>query len=460
MVNNSTIAAICTGLGEGSIGIVRVSGKDTINTVDKIFKSKKYLSVLHIPVRYAVLGKVIDDKGEIDEVLLLKFIAPNSYTGENVIEIHCHGGQIVLRRILNVLLRNGAYLAQPGEFTKRAFLNGKIDLIQAESVIDIINAKTDAALQAANRGLSGILSSKVHTIRNEILFTVAHIEATIDYPEDGIENIQHEEILSYVTKWDKQLNDILVSANRGNVLRNGLLTIILGRPNVGKSSLLNFLLGQERAIVTKIPGTTRDIIEEYIDIEGIPIKLIDTAGIRKTSNPIEQIGIERALKVSNEADLILYILDYSENIHKDDIRNLKNLEKKNILYIVNKIDLPKKLNFFDLTKSLSNKHSVVYCSAQTGYGLDTLIKSIKKTIENIKGAFNDEEIMATDRQLEKIYLAKKSLKNIIQTIHSKIPLDCITIDLQDGCELLGEITGESIQEDLIETIFKEFCVGK
>jgi len=455
-----TIAAISTAIGEGGIGIVRISGPRAFEIAEKIFKPRIKKSLFEFKNRTLYLGDIVDSNDEIiDEVLLAIFKAPHTYTREDMVEINCHGGLVAQKRILALVLDNGARLAEPGEFTKRAFLNGRIDLSQAEAVIDIIRAKTDRALAVANRRLTGEFSEKISRIRSNLLNVIAHIEANIDFPEDDIPEAEPEYISQEINNALKMVEDLLRSAGSGRILREGLSTLILGNTNVGKSSLLNALLQEERAIVTDIPGTTRDIIEEYIDIQGIPIKIIDTAGIRQTTDEVEKIGINRAMKHLQEAELVLLMIDVSRKLTDDDKRLIELVGDKTTITVINKVDLPVAVDEYEIEK-LVPEAKIVKVSALKQEGIDELKTVIYDTITEKMGFTDEGLIVASERQRRILEESREFLKGALCAMAEGVPIEMVEIDIRDAWEKLGEITGDTVSEDIINTIFQKFCIGK
>lgn len=454
---NDTIAAVATAAGEGGIGIVRISGIKAIAAADRIFRSKNGSLVTDLTARLATLGEVVSETGVIDEVLLLKFMAPHSYTGEDVVEIQAHGGAVAIRQILQAVLRNGIRLAEPGEFTKRAFLNGRIDLAQAEAVIDVIRARTNAALKAAHRGLSGRMSSAVREIRAGLLALLAHIAVAVDYPEDDIDELVISDVKTKTKSWLKQLESLLTGARSGKILRDGLSVAIVGLPNAGKSSLLNALLGTERAIVTAIPGTTRDSIEECVNIRGIPVVLTDTAGIRDTTDAVERIGVERATSIAAAAELVLYVIDGSVATQDLDVLNMSEYSGRMIV-VINKDDLARRVDVEQL-KTVAESSPIVRISTLEESGMAELEQAIYDMV--YANRMEPEQVaVANSRQIEVLLRAKHSLENVCGAIKEGMPCDILSVDLSDAWESLGEVTGETVKEDLLDRIFSEFCLGK
>lgn len=447
-----TIAAISTPAGVGGIGIVRISGKDALKITKKVFKPKKNREYKSHTIRY---GYIVDNENNIvDEVLVSYFKAPNTYTGEDICEINCHGGTISTKKILDLVLKNGAVMAEAGEFTKKAFINGKLDLSQAEAVIDVINSKTEKENKASLNQLQGFLSKKINEIKQIIIDLLVDIEANIDYPEYDIEEVKREKIEKNLSESIEKLEKLEKSFESGKMLKEGVTTAIVGKPNVGKSSLLNALLKEERAIVTEIPGTTRDTIEEYITIKGVPLKIIDTAGIRETTDRVEEIGVEKSKKILNEAQLILILLDGTKVLEQEDLDLLKLVENKKHIVVINKIDVENKIDKSKITGK------IVEISAKTLEGLENL----ENTIENMF-SFNDievenEAIITSLRHKQLIVLAKEELEKTKDAVINGLPIDMLSIEIQNAIQHLGEITGEAVSEDVIKGIFSKFCVGK
>lgn len=454
-----TIVAISTANGNGGIGIIRLSGKNTFDIIKKIFKPKN--SSEEIKGYSMKYGNIINPKNNeiIDEVLVSYFIAPKSYTTENMCEINSHGGMIVEKKILEICLENGAELAQPGEFTKRAFLNGRIDLSQAEGIIDLINAKSDMEAKESLGQLKGFLSSQIKEIEQKLLDIMVDIEVTIDYPEYDVDEVTNNKANESLQTIIKLLEKLEKSFDRGKILKDGIKTVILGKPNAGKSSLLNALLKEDRAIVSDIAGTTRDTIEEYINLDGIALKLIDTAGIRDTENTIEKIGVEKSKKLAESADLIIAIIDNSQNLDDDDRRILEIIKDKKAVIVLNKVDIKDK-------NEENEKHILKLCkptikmSAKNEIGLDDLYTEIIRLFE-INDISNGNEVLITnERHKKQIKKAKENIEKAIETVKSKMPVDIVTIYITQALEDLGEITGQNVSENIINEIFSKFCLGK
>ena len=458
-----TIAAISTAVGNGGIGIIRMSGKDTFNILEKIFinnKNKK-ININNIKGYTMQYGYIINPKNNeiIDEVLVSLFKNPKSYTREDMCEINSHGGMVVEKQILEQCLRNGANLAEPGEFTKRAFLNGRIDLSQAESIMDLINSKTDKEAKASINQLEGELSNKIKEIKNNLLSFMADIEASIDYPEYDIEEVTNKRALELLENVNNKLINLKNSFNKGKILKEGIKTAIVGRPNAGKSSLLNKILKEERAIVSEIEGTTRDTIEEYININGIPLKIIDTAGIRDTDDTIEKIGVEKALNVANDAELILAIFDNTKELEKEDIDILNLIKNKNSIILLNKTDL-KENNLENKKELLDTNKKIIKISAKEGNGIDELYKEIENLFQINDFETGKEIIITNIRHKNQIDNAIKSIENAKDAIKNDMPIDIISISIKQCLEDLSKITGENVSEDIINEIFSKFCLGK
>ena len=458
-----TIAAISTAIGNGGIGIIRMSGKESFKILEKIFKNSKgeKLDLKKIKGYTIQYGTIVDSKTneKIDEVLVSFFKNPKSYTREDMCEINSHGGMIIEKQILEQCLKNGAILAEPGEFTKRAFLNGRIDLSQAESIMDLINSKTEKESKASINQLQGDLSNKINEIRHDLLDIMADIEASIDYPEYDIEEVTNNKALGILENAKNKLESLKDTFRSGKILKEGIKTAIIGRPNAGKSSLLNKILKEERAIVSEIEGTTRDTIEEFITIKGIPLKIIDTAGIRKTSDKIEEIGVKKALDIAKDAELVLVILDNSKKLTEEDREILKLAESKNSIILLNKVDL--KENNLENSEELKkiNKR-IIKISAKNGNGIEELYNEIENMFQ-IKNLETDGEIIITNiRHKNQIEYAINNINEAINAVKNNLPIDIISISIKQTLEDLGKITGENVSEDIINEIFSKFCLGK
>jgi tRNA modification GTPase len=454
-----TIAAIATPMGEGGIGIIRVSGPVSVEVVDKIYKGREKLSTVDShTIHY---GHLIDPVSVevLEEVMVTVLRSPRTFTREDVIEINCHGGIVSVNRVLQLVLENGARLAEPGEFTKRAFLNGRIDLSQAEAVIDLIRAKTDRAMKVALHQVEGRLSKLIKRLRHEMLELMAHIEVNIDYPEHDVESLTRNFLLEKSEKIREEISRLLETAGQGKILREGLSTVIIGRPNVGKSSLLNTLLHESKAIVTDIPGTTRDVIEEYVNVRGVPLRLVDTAGIRETEDLVEKIGVERSRQMLKQADLILLMLNYNEELSKDDLSLLELVKGLPTIGIVNKVDLPQKLNLEEVNHYLPPS-SLILTSVTEEQGIEELEKAIAQLFFKGQVLQDDQTYVSNARHIASLKAAIIAMDEFRQGIEFLMPVDMAAFDLKRSWELLGEITGETAKEDLLDQIFSQFCLGK
>ncbi|MBM6763440.1 tRNA uridine-5-carboxymethylaminomethyl(34) synthesis GTPase MnmE [Ligilactobacillus agilis] len=454
-----TIAAISTPPGEGAISIVRLSGEEAVALAQKIFKGKDLSQVPSHTINY---GHIIDPKtqAEIDEVMVSVMRAPKTFTREDVIEINCHGGIVATNKILQLLLANGARLAEPGEFTKRAFLHGRIDLTQAESVMDLIRAKTDRSMKVALNQLDGNLSHLIRNLRQDILDVLAQVEVNIDYPEyDDVETMTTKLLKEKALEAKARIHQLLETAQQGKVLREGLATAIVGRPNVGKSSLLNYLLHEDKAIVTDIAGTTRDVIEEYVNVRGVPLKLIDTAGIRETTDKVEAIGVERSRKAIEQADLVMLVLNSSEELTAEDLELVAATNGKKRIVILNKMDLEPKLDV-EVLKQHVDAAEILTTSVLTNEGVDKLEERIAELffggIEN-----SQTTVMVTNaRHIGLLSQAEDALAAVLAGIEQGMPVDLVQIDMTNAWDLLGEITGDSYQDELLNQLFSQFCLGK
>jgi tRNA modification GTPase len=457
---SDTIAAIATASGEGSIAIIRVSGNDAIRIVEPLFRTKTPLSL--VPSHTIHYGYIINSSsGEtVEEVLVTVMRAPRSFTMEDVVEINSHGGTVAAQAILKLLLTSGVRLAEPGEFTKRAFLNGRIDLSQAEAVMDLIRAKSDRAFKIAMKQAKGQLSEKIRHIRSNLLQLIAHLEVNIDYPEHDTPELTEMHITDQCGVVAEQLAKMIEDAKRGKMLREGIVTAIVGRPNVGKSSLLNALVKENRAIVTDIPGTTRDIIEEYIILNGVPLKLLDTAGIRETNDLVEQIGVEKSRGAIEEADLVLLVLSNDQISFKEELQILKSVEHKCVIICINKSDLATKINLQELQLSLSNNHKIVLLSVKENKGFTELEKAIADLFFNGRIETDDLTYLSNVRHIYLLEQANQSLFEAVEATTSGMPIDIIQLDIRNSWEQLGLIIGESVGDSLLDEIFSQFCLGK
>ncbi|SFG72267.1 tRNA uridine-5-carboxymethylaminomethyl(34) synthesis GTPase MnmE [Oribacterium sp. WCC10] len=455
---NDTICALATPAAEAGIGVIRISGPDAVFIASKLIKSKNGKSVDISETHRIKYGFIYDGDQALDEVLIMTMISPKSFTGEDTVEIDCHGGVLMMRRILEIVVKNGARLAEPGEFTKRAFLNGRIDLSEAEAVSDIISSENDFALKASINQLRGSVSEKIKHFRAIILEDDAYIEAALDDPEhitlDGFRSILYDHISEII----KDLDNLISSADDGKKLKEGIRTVILGKPNAGKSSLLNILVGSERAIVTDIEGTTRDTLEEHINIKGISLTIIDTAGIRDTNDTVEKIGVERALDAADNADLIIYVVDSSKALDDSDFKIISRVKDQQCIVLLNKSDLDSMVGQADLEKLTGKK--VIPISAKNNFGIDSLESEISNMFFNNRINFNDQLIITNLRHKNCLINANQALHEVINSITNYMPEDFFTIDLMKAYEELGYILGEEVSEDLINEIFSKFCMGK
>ncbi|WP_338443602.1 tRNA uridine-5-carboxymethylaminomethyl(34) synthesis GTPase MnmE [Bacillus spizizenii] len=457
-----TIAAISTPMGEGAIAIVRLSGPEAIQIADKIYKGPKGKTLSSVESHTIHYGHIVDRPSDrvVEEVMVSVLKAPRTFTREDVIEINCHGGIVTVNQVLQLALREGARLAEPGEFTKRAFLNGRIDLSQAEAVMDLIRAKTDRAMNVAMNQMEGRLSALVRRLRSEILETLAHVEVNIDYPEyDDVEEMTHQLLVEKATAVKKEIEALLRTSEQGKILREGLSTVIIGRPNVGKSSLLNSLVHEAKAIVTDIPGTTRDVIEEYVNVRGVPLRLVDTAGIRETEDIVERIGVERSRQVLKEADLILLVLNYSEELSEEDVKLFEAVEGMDVIVIMNKTDLEAKIDS-ERVRELANGRPVVTTSLLKEEGVNDLEEAIQSLFYTGVIESGDLTYVSNTRHISILQQAKRAIEDALSGIEQDVPIDMVQIDLTRCWELLGEIIGDSVHESLIDQLFSQFCLGK
>jgi len=452
-----TITAISTPIGEGGLGTVRISGPRAFSIGDKIFTKK----VSRLPSHTVHHGHIVDPKSKerVDEVMLSIFKKPSSFTAENMIEISGHGGIVPLRKILEVILLNGARLAEPGEFTKRAFLNERIDLAQAEAVVDIIRAKTEMGLKVALHQLDGELSSKIEGLRQELINLSAHLETAIDFPEEDIERLESPQMLLRARKVLREVRKLLKGAERGKVLRDGIRTVIIGRPNVGKSSLLNALLKEKRAIVTPIPGTTRDIIEEIINVKGIPLKIIDTAGLTTAEGIVEKESVARTRSSLKAADLVLLVMDAATHLSQEDHKIMADVKDKKVIVVINKTDLPEVIEANEIKKILHDKR-VLKVSATKKTGLGRLERMIIDLIFEGGVAPSDRTLVTNLRHRDALERTERSLEKVIESIRNNMSAEFISLDLKATLDSLGEITGKTVTEDILDEIFSQFCIGK
>lgn len=459
MVQTDTIAAIATAMGNSGIGIVRISGDAAIEIADKIFRTKNGKLKIRDAATHTIHYGYVYDQGEwIDEVLLMLMKGPKSFTAEDTVEIDCHGGMLVTRRVLEAALKAGARLAEPGEFTKRAFLNGRIDLTQAEAVMDVIHAKNEYALKSSVGQLRGSVSKKIKELRGKLIYEIAFIESALDDPEHISLDGYGEKLLERMKDMERELKRLVQSSSNGRVISEGIKTVILGKPNAGKSSLMNVLVGEDRAIVTEIAGTTRDILEEHIYLQGISLNVIDTAGIRSTDDVVEKIGVERAMEAAKEADLIIYVVDASRGLDENDFRIMEFIKDKKAVVLLNKSDLEQIVSAEEI-KEKSN-HSVIPISAKEETGIDRLEEEIKALFYEGKIDFNDQVLITNVRHAQALKEALDSVQMVEKSIEDGMPEDFFSIDLMNAYEKLGLIIGEAVEDDLVNEIFSKFCMGK
>ena len=458
-MKSDTIAAIATAMTPSGIGIIRISGDDSIELIDKIYKSKSGKKLLSQCDSHTVhYGFIYDGDEKIDEVMVFIMRAPNTYTREDTIEIDCHGGVFVMKRILETVIKYGARPAEPGEFTKRAFLNGRIDLSQAESVIDVINSKNEFALKNSLSQLNGAVLDSIKQIREVLLHEIAFIESALDDPEHISLESYPQKLLLIVDNQIKSIDKLLKSSDNGRILKEGINTVIVGKPNAGKSSLLNILVGADRAIVTDIAGTTRDVLEEQINLDGITLNLVDTAGIRDTDDIVEKIGVDRAKQYADSADLIIYVIDSSTELDDNDFSIIDILKDKNAIVLLNKSDLST-ITTEDIVKKYLDK-PVIYISAKDRTGIDELESKISEMFLHGQVSFNDEVYITNIRHKNSLTEALNSLKLVVESINNDMPEDFYSIDLMNAYEELGLIIGEAVEDDLMQEIFSKFCMGK
>ncbi|EIT86122.1 tRNA modification GTPase TrmE [Fictibacillus macauensis ZFHKF-1] len=454
-----TIAAISTPMGEGAIAIVRLSGEQAVTIADSIYKGKQ--SLCDVTTHTIHYGKLMDPATDeaVEEVMMSVMRAPRTFTREDVVEINCHGGLVSVNRVLQLVLREGARLAEPGEFTKRAFLNGRIDLSQAEAVMDLIRAKTDRAMNVALNQMEGRLSKLVSSLRQTLLETIAHVEVNIDYPEYDAEEMTHQLLQEKLHEVKNEVATLLTTAQQGKILREGLSTAIIGRPNVGKSSLMNALVQENKAIVTDVAGTTRDVIEEYVNVRGVPLRLVDTAGIRETEDIVERIGVEKSRKVLKEADLILLVLNNNERLTQEDENLLAAVKGLNAIIIINKTDLESHIDR-DRLQQLSDNHPIITVSLLQEEGVDRLEEGIAKLFFAGGMEAQDMTYVSNSRHIALLQQASGSIEEALHGIEASLPIDMIQIDITRAWEILGEIVGDTVSESLIDQLFSQFCLGK
>lgn len=459
MISTDTIAAIATAMGNSGIGIVRISGDEAIEVADRVFKLKGGKDKLANQKSHTIhYGFVCDGDEVIDEVLVMLMKGPRTFTAEDTVEIDCHGGMLVTRRVLEAVLKAGARLADPGEFTKRAFLNGRIDLSQAEAVIDVINAKNEYALKSSVGQLRGIVSKKIKELREQIIFEIAFIESALDDPEHISLDGYGDKLMTVVKGMEKELCKLIKSSSNGRVVSEGVKTVILGKPNAGKSSLMNVLVGEDRAIVTDIAGTTRDILEEHIYLQGISLNVVDTAGIRNTDDVVEKIGVSRAMDAAEDADLIIYVVDGSRDLDENDYQIMDFIKERKAVVLLNKSDLEQVVSVDEIIEK--SGHSVIAISAKREDGIDKLEEKIKSLFYEGEIDFNDQVMITNVRHAQALKEAYDSVLMVERSIEDGMPEDFYSIDLMNAYEKLGLIVGESVEDDLVNEIFSKFCMGK
>ena len=459
MFIDDTIAAIATAPGEGGIGIIRISGEKSLKVAQSIFKSKSGKLIKDYNTRTLIYGTIVDGEKVIDEVLLAYMKGPNSYTAEDVIEINCHGGFISVKKILELILSKDVRLAEAGEFTKRAFLNGRIDLSQAEAIIDVIKSKTDMAHEVAQNQLEGNLAKKIKDLRMNVTEVLAHLEVSIDFSEEDVEEITYQTLEEKALALKNEIKKLYDTAESGKILRDGLKTVIVGKPNVGKSSLLNSILGENRAIVTDIAGTTRDVIEEFVNIKGIPLKIVDTAGIRETEDVVEKIGVEKSREFFSTADIVIMVLDASRKLSQEDTEILENLENKKTIVLLNKMDLEPQIEL-EKIKEFVNSEDIIKISALKHQGIEELQDKIESMVYHGSVKNSSNLIITNSRHKDALFKAYESINDAINAIEQRMPYDFIEVDFKNIWDYLGYINGDTVREDLLDTIFANFCIGK
>ena len=459
MFIDDTIAAIATAPGEGGIGIIRISGEKSLQVANSIFKSISGKKIEEYNTRTLIYGHIVDNDKVIDEVLVAFMKGPNSYTTEDVIEINCHGGFISVKKILELILSKDVRLADQGEFTKRAFLNGRIDLAQAEAIIDVINAKTDMAHTVAQSQLEGSLSKKIKDLRFNVTEILAQITVSLDFPDEDVEHITYNALKEKTIDLQKEINKLYDTSESGKILRDGLKTVIVGKPNVGKSSLLNAILGENRAIVTDIPGTTRDVIEEFVNIKGIPLKIVDTAGIRETEDVVERIGVEKSREFFSAADLSIVVLDSSRSLDPEDMEILESVQPNKTIVLLNKTDLDRVIDL-DKIKEYIAEENVIEISALQHEGIEKIHDKIEEMVFAGTVRNSSDLVVTNSRHKDALYKAKQSIEDALNAIESYMPLDFVEVDFKNIWDYLGYINGDTVTEDLLDTIFSNFCIGK
>ena len=459
MFIDDTIAAIATAPGEGGIGIIRISGEKSLQVANSIFKSISGKKIEEYNTRTLIYGHIVDNDKVIDEVLVAFMKGPNSYTTEDVIEINCHGGFISVKKILELILSKDVRLADQGEFTKRAFLNGRIDLAQAEAIIDVINAKTDMAHTVAQSQLEGSLSKKIKDLRFNVTEILAQITVSLDFPDEDVEHITYNTLKEKTIDLQKEINKLYDTSESGKILRDGLKTVIVGKPNVGKSSLLNAILGENRAIVTDIPGTTRDVIEEFVNIKGIPLKIVDTAGIRETEDVVERIGVEKSREFFSAADLSIVVLDSSRSLDPEDMEILESVQPNKTIVLLNKTDLDRVIDV-DKIKEYIAEENIIEISALQHEGIEKIHDKIEEMVFAGTVRNSSDLVVTNSRHKDALYKAKQSIEDALNAIESYMPLDFVEVDFKNIWDYLGYINGDTVTEDLLDTIFSNFCIGK
>lgn len=443
-----TIAAISTPQGSGGIAVIRISGDEAFCVTDRIFSFQGAKRLFEVSPNTVVFGRIIDEnQKEIDQVLVSVFKAPHSFTGEDVVEISCHGGSLVAKQVLKTVLKAGASLAERGEFSKRAFLNGKMDLAQAEGIIDLISAKSEKGAYKAVFQMEGRLSKEILSVRESLLTLAAHLEAAADFPEEDIPELSYDVVCETLKDSHKTIKKLLSTADYGKILRDGLPVAVIGKPNVGKSSILNYLSGEDRAIVTDIAGTTRDVIEEYVELDGIPIKLMDTAGIHQTEDVVEKIGVERSKMAANDASLILAVFDMSNPIDEKDKEILELIKDRNSVIVLNKSDLERK-----------NDLEGIEISAKNGTGMEELVQKIVEYAS--KDTKENESVITNERHIECLLRCKESIERALNSAELNMPVDMLAIDITEAIGDLGEITGQTVSQEIVDKVFHNFCLGK
>ena len=460
-MKTDTIAAIATGMTNSGIGIIRISGPDSVFIADKIFRAgKKNIKLENVESHTIHYGFIFDRENVIDEVMVSVMRGPRSFTAEDTVEINCHGGILIMNRILELVVRNGARMAEPGEFTKRAFLNGRIDLSEAEAVMDVISSKNDLALKSSVLQLRGFVSDKIKKLREEIIYEIAFIESALDDTEHISLEGYPEKLGIKVDHLLKDVDKLISSSDNGKIIKEGINTVIVGKPNAGKSSLLNLMVGEDKAIVTDVAGTTRDILEENISLHGISLNIVDTAGIRSTDDIVEKIGVDKAKKIASEADLIIYVVDSSVDFDENDFEIIDMIQNKKCIVLLNKSDLKQKITEKDLQDKLNRDTIIIKTSTKENTGIDEFEDTVKKMFFKGDINLNDELIITNMRHKEKLIDAYESLKQVKKSLEDRMPEDFYSIDLMSAYSSLGAIIGEEVEDDLVNEIFSKFCMGK